>query len=202
MKPAVTKLCIAFAITITLALNATGQVNYGMYINAGKSKLQQHGDEFANQFYWSSAHSIDFFVREGLRNSSISLQQGVVLGNYSTLVTLPEDMRDTGEEPFEWTDRIYYAGIPIGINYHPEKWFTLNFGFVNNFKLKSENDSKSTKNYVLRTYTGFEFTIFKKVLLGCQYSYSLTPDHQWIYKPDKTNHNYHVISGKVGYLFR
>lgn len=203
MKTDVRKLGVAFIMVTTLVLSAGAQVDYGISVNAGKSKLEQYGLKFANNFYWSSAHSIDFFVREHLSNSKISFQQGIVFGDYSTWVTLPEDVRDPELAPFEWTDRIYYAGIPIGINYHAEKWFALNVGLINNFKLKSIKESVPTKNYVLRTYAGFEFTFFRRVLFGCTYSYSLTPDHQWKREEmSDSSSKYQVVTARLGYLFR
>jgi len=92
--------------------------------------------------------------------------------------------------------------IPVKVRYELAKWATLYVGASNIFNIYQIGTGdylKTSQKYNTRGVVGFDLLLSQKYLLGCEYSYDITPFSKW--KDYDVTYRFDMIALKFGFVF-
>jgi hypothetical protein len=154
-----------------------------------------------NTFSYGPMFSIEAGIIEKIKDRKFSFEQGVGIESKSFYGQVAKEFSDT-ENPEKWEATYYSLTIPVKIRYELAKSATLYGGVNNIFNIGQTGIIETltfTQKYNVRGMVGVDAILFKKYILGCEYSYDITPYSKW--KEYNVSYRFDLIALKLGLVF-
>jgi hypothetical protein len=211
---------LSFGLLLLIVSNPViAQIRYEISLNAGESNLFESNHSYlyddegyrirnmyeynlSNYFTYNSTFQLECLISESIRDSKVSLEQGLMFETVSYYFNIPEIIfaNDTIHSN-KWEERFWSLGIPLRIRYGFENWLEFYVGVNNIFHVYENNDIlySAPLAYTLRGECGADFIFFRKFILGAKYSHDITPFSKL--NNYDVSYRFEIVSLKMGYRF-
>jgi hypothetical protein len=144
--------------------------------------------------------SAEASIIEKIKDWKISFEQGLGIESKTFYGSVAEWF-DTEGDYERYKASHYSLTIPVKVRYEPAKWAALYIGANNIFNVyqSGSENLKPTQNYNVRGIAGFDLMLSEKYVLGCEYSYDITPFSKW--KDYDVSYRFEIIALKLGFVF-
>lgn len=204
---------IIFWVILFFPSSVLAQLNYSIHVQYGYSNLIENNREASlevgNKYSKLPSYSLGLSLNLPVSTSNYLVSSGVDIISLASKYSLPDDFFDpnyTG--PYSWEERYYSLNVPFKLIYKFEGWLLLNVGLSNTIHLKTPETATSKKinYYSLGLSGGFDFLIYKRFLIGCNYSREIIPTAKLLKLPSQTetydiSYSFEHYALKIGYMF-